>query len=244
VDFNGPGTIALVRNPMVRYTFALAPGATLAVAAENSPASRHGGPNFQTLPNFNAALNYAGSWGHVNVRGVTQTYNKAIVDNTGAFLDQDPKSLTVVNFGASGDFKLGGDSLVWQFTGGPAIGRYMYNQNNTPFVVFNSAGDLKAVSMYGAHVGFTHVWNKAFRSNLVGAYSWNVDPQIDGKDADNSFQKDFTQVFVNTFWTFAKNAELGGEYEWGQWKSFTGQNTPELKGTVSRITATVHYNFY
>jgi hypothetical protein len=257
VDFNGPGTIALVRNPMVRYTFGLAPGATLALAAENSPASRFGGPNFQTIPNFVAALNYAGGWGHINVRGVTQTFNKAIqattvgVDpSTGVttattdFVDTSPKSLTVVGFGISGDVKLGGDTLVWQFAGGPAIGRYMYNQNSTSFVQFDSSGDLKATTMYGAHLGYTHVWNKTVRSNLVVAYSWNVDPKIDGVDATNSVQKDFTQAFVNSFWTFSKNAELGVEYAWGQWKSFTGGNTEELKGTENRVNATLHYNFY
>jgi hypothetical protein len=257
VDFNGPGTIALVRNPMVRYTFGLAPGATLAVSAENSPASRFGGPNFQTIPNIVAALNYGAAWGHVNVRGVTQTYNKAIQvttfgpdPDTGvtvattSFADESPKSLTTFGFGVSGDFKVGGDTLVWQFAGGPAIGRYMYNQNATPFVVFNKGGDLVAVAMYGAHVGFTHVWNKALRSNLVAAYSWNVDPKVDGAEATNKFQKDFTQAFVNTFWTFSKTAELGVEYAWGQWKSFTGGGTEELKGTQNRVNVSLHYNFY
>ncbi len=244
VDVNGPGTIALVRNPMVRYTFGLADGLGLGLALENSPASRFGGTNFQTIPNIVAALNYAGGWGHVNARGVVQTYNKALQDSAGNFVDQSPKSLTTFGFAVSGDVKILGDTLVWQFVGGPGIGRYMYNANNTPFVVFDAAGDLKAVTMYGVHAGYTHVWNKALRSNLIAAYSWNVDPKIDGVDATNAYQHDFTQAFVNTFWTFSKSAELGVEYAYGQWTSFTGGNTEKLKGTENRVNATLHYNFY
>jgi hypothetical protein len=258
VDFNPTGDCALIRNPMVRYTFGLAPGATLAVALENAPASRFGGSNFQTIPNVVAALNYAGSWGHVNVRGVTQTYNKAVgpeifdpaLGVTTAFADASPKSTTVVGFGVSGDFKIAGDTLVWQFQGGPGIGRYIYNLNPTsPFYVQDSSGNLKVATAYGAHVGYTHVWNKSFRSNLIGAYTWVVDPKIDGvetpavsKGVPN--QKDFIQANVNTFWTFAKNAELGAEYVYGQWKSFTGEGTDQLKGTQNRINVSLHYNFY
>jgi len=244
VDFNGPGTIALVRNPMFRYTFGLADGMTLALAAENAPASREGGPNFQTIPNVVAAFNYAGGWGHVNLRGVTQTYNRAITDSAGNYTDTTAKNVTVVGFAASGDVKVAGDTLVWQFAGGPGIGRYMYNANNTPFWMFNAAGDMKPITMYGVHAGYTHVWNKTVRSNLIAAYSWFTDPKIDGVPADDSMQKDFTQVFVNSFWTFSKTAELGLEYAWGQWNSFTGNNTPKLTGTENRVNATLHYNFY
>ena len=99
--------------------------------------------------------------------------------------------------------------------------------------------------MYGVHAGFTHVWNKAVRSNLVGSYTWVSDPKIGGVAAKNTdAQKDLTQAFVNTFWGFTKNAELGVEYAWGQWKSFSTAASPELKGTENRVNASFHYNFY
>jgi hypothetical protein len=134
---------------------------------------------------------------------------------------------------------------VWQFVGGPGIGRYMYNANNTPFVFFKpGSNDLDSITMYGAHAGYTHVWNKAFRSNLVAAYSWFTDPKIGGVAATNAMQKEFYQAFLNTFWSVSKTAELGLEYDWGIWKSFNGGGTDQLIGRQNRITATMHYNFY
>jgi hypothetical protein len=52
------------------------------------------------------------------------------------------------------------------------------------------------------------------------------------------------QAFVNTFWGFTKNAELGLEYVYGQWKSFSTSTSPELKGDMNRINMTLHYNFF
>ena len=87
------------------------------------------------------------------------------------------------------------------------------------------------------------MWSPEFRSNLVGAYTWVQDPKLNGVAADNTVQKDYVQAFANTFYTFAKNAEFGVEYAYGQWKSFTN-GTPELKGTQNRINASFHYNFF
>ena len=67
------------------------------------------------------------------------------------------------------------------------------------------------------------------------------DAKTDGVAATNAQQKDYLQVFANVFYSFAKNAEFGAEYAYGQWTSF-GPNA--LKGTQNRINASFHYNFY
>jgi hypothetical protein len=250
VDFNGPGTLALVRNPMIRYTFNLAPAATLALAVENNRGDQYGASSrYQTLPDLQANFGYGGAWGTVSVRGVLQTLNHAYLSAGGAYLDQSPKSKEAFGFGVSGSAKIGADTLVAQFAGGPGIGRYLLNSaalgnDGYPGVSVDAGGNLVLWQMYGIHAGYTHVWNPEFRSNLIGAYSWVQDPKVDGVEATNAVQKDFTQIFVNTFYTFAKNAEFGIEYTWGQWKSFTGGGTSEDKGTMNRVNATFHYNFY
>jgi len=261
VDWNGPGSIALVRNPMLKYTLALAPGATLAIAAENARGSQYGGSKFQTLPDFHAALNYTAGWGHINVRGVTQQFNWfEAAGGTNPFSATDfPTDRAAKKFGVSGavsgSAKLGGDTLVAQFSGGQGIGRYLLNAvgatqainggggGNPGSFIIESNGDLKLITTYAYHVGFTHVWNKALRSNLVWSQTFIQDPKANGLAATNAMQKDLMQAFVNTFWGFTKNAELGLEYVYGQWKSFTN-GTPELKGDMNRINMTLHYNFY
>ncbi len=254
VDFNGPGTIALVRNPMLRYTLGLAPGAKLAISAENTRGPQFGvDARYQTIPDIHANLTYGAGWGHVSIRGVMQTYNRAAVGTAGippadVYLDQSPESTQSFAGAISGSLKLGGDTLVAQFAGGPGIGRYMLNALAVPFVSAKANGDLELWTVWGAHVGFTHVWAKGLRSNLVGAYTWVDDPKIDGVATPNQvggtpFEKTLIQGFVNTFWSFAKNAEVGVEYAYGQWKSFTGGGTPELEGTQNRVNASVHFNF-
>jgi len=256
VDFNGPGSLALVRNPMVRYTLKIMPGATVAIAAENARGAQFGGAKFQTLPDFHANVTYGGKWGHVSLRGVTQQYN--LVQAT----DVAAKTAFSVAGAVSGSAKIGGDTLVAQFSGGPGIGRYLLNAlganvffpdddpsnqggNAGAFQVAPN-GDIELVTAYAYHVGFTHVWTPQLRSNAVWSQTFIEDPKVagTGTQIDNLVEKEMMQAFVNTFWSFAKNAELGLEYSYGQWKSFATAAVPELKGTQNRVTATVHYNFF
>jgi hypothetical protein len=244
VDFNGPGTLALVRNPMLKYTADFGSGMNLALALENTrgPQFDNHDTRYQTIPDAHANFGYAGSWGTVSARAVLQTFNRAAVSG-GAYQDVSPKHKEGVAFAVSGSLKVSSDTLVWQFSGGPGAGRYVLNAANWGGVVTDANGDLKLVSVYGVHAGYTHVWGPEFRSNVIGAYTWVQDPKAGGVAATNASQKDFIQVFANTFWTFAKNAEFGVEYAYGQWRSFEN-GTPQLKGTQNRVNASFHYNFF
>lgn len=249
VDFNGPGSLALVRNPMIRYTFGIAPNMSLSVAAENAPGTAGLGlsaapiAQFQTIPDFHANLNYSANWGTVSARLVTNQYKRAQIAG-GAYADASPKTAQGFAGALSGSFKVGGDTLVAQFSGGPGVGRYLLNSIGAPFVSFDNAGDMKLWTVFAVHGGYTHVWNPEFRSNLVGAYTWVQDAKINGAETGNGVEKTMVQVFANTFWSFAKSAEFGVEYAYGQWKSFSTTGSPEVKGTQNRINASFHYNFF
>jgi hypothetical protein len=250
VDFNGPGTIALVRNPMLRYTLPIGP-ASLTLAAENARGAQFGGAKFQSVPDFHANLGFSGSWGTLSLRGVSQYYRVFVGD-------ADPLSKWSFSGAASGSFKVGGDTLVWQFAGGPGIGRYLLNAmgatvnlpSSDPAAIGGNPGgflisgsELHLVTVYGAHVGYTHVWTPEFRSNIVGAGTWISDPGLAARPVTNVNEKRLLQGFVNSFWTFAKNAEVGLEFAYGRWNSFEN-GTPELVGHQYRINSSFHYNFY
>jgi len=249
VDFNGPGTIALVRNPMLRYTMPLAPNMSLTFAAENARGAQFATTTkFQTAPDFHANFQYTAPWGTVSVRGVTQYYRQVFTDAAGNTLDRDPASKWSASGAASGTVKFGADTLVWQFAGGPGIGRYYLNALGTGGsgaggYTVDAAGNMQLWTVYGGHLGYTHVWNPMFRSNLVGAGSWASDANINGVAATNAVQKQWLQGFVNTFWTLTKTAEFGLEFAYGRWNSFTN-GTPELVGHQYRINSSFHYNFY
>jgi hypothetical protein len=155
-----------------------------------------------------------------------------------------------VGVAVSGSTKFGNDTLVAQFAGGPGIGRYLLNSANIgnsagkyPGVSQEANGNLKLWSVWGLHAGYTHVWNDQFRSNLIAAYTWVTDAKVDGVAATNTAQKDFTQVFVNTFYSMTKSASIGVEYAYGRWTSFEN-GTPQDHATQNRLNALFHYDLY
>ncbi|HEU4385406.1 MAG TPA: DcaP family trimeric outer membrane transporter [Anaeromyxobacteraceae bacterium] len=246
VDFNGPGSLALVRNPMLRYTFGLAPTTNLVLAIENNRGLQYGWDGtfpvrFQMIPDIHLNLTFSGGWGHVSVRGVAQDYVRQ-VQPAGPGSETN-KSKFSLSGAVSGSLKLGGDTLVAQVSGGPGIGRYMLNALGAPFVTANAATnyDIELWTAFAYHVGFTHVWNPQVRSNLVWSQTFITDPEIGGVPAaPGTFEKDMMQAFVNTFYGFAKNCEFGAEYVFGQYK----MNVSGEKGTQNRINFSFHYNFY
>ncbi len=275
VDFNGPGSIPLVRQPMIRYTTPSMSGVTLAVAAENAPGSEgndlcygSGDPSvagnavcgpaansgtvtglFQSIPDLTADLRTSGSWGHVTLRGVVRDLRVT-------------RSLTVPGAGfdeawagaasLGGSFKLKGDTLVYMVVAG-APGRYMMNNignGGSRGVVtgIDPATGLSQMYPWDAvayHVGYTHVWSPVFRSNIVFSQTFFKPNTAGGRDdAAHQDNQRISQGFVNTFWTFAKNAEWGIEYTLGQRKTFGSSANPSQVGTESRINSTFHYNFF
>ncbi len=254
VDFNGPGTQALVRNPMIRYTIKAGDQVGVALALENNRGPQFGTDRrFQTIPDFHVAANWTPAWGTMNARVVAQFYNRARVNvdadgNPVSYRDEPAKSTVALGLGLSGSVKLSGDTLVWQVAGGPGIGRYVLNSatigNAGPGVsVDDTTGKVKLWSVWGAHAGYTHVWNPTLRSNLVLAYTYVVDAKPNGTKSTNTVQKDFKQLFLNTFVNITKTTSFGVEYAYGQWTSFTN-GTPELRGTQHRINAAFHASFY
>jgi hypothetical protein len=181
-----------------------------------------------------ATLNFTLPWssGHVSARGVTLQYKVH---------DRDAKQA----WGAavSGSLKFLGDNLVWGVQGGDGIGRYTFN------ALLQGAGDtgtdIELWRSFGYHVGVTHNWTETVRSNLIWSQTFFekndeiLDPldTPDGLSTYRSFNERIDQGFVNTFWGFTKNAEIGLEYAYGQRRTFDDKT-----GTQHRINASFHYN--
>lgn len=249
VDFDGPGTLASLRNPQLRYTLGLAESLKLSLSAENTRGAQYGvDARFQTIPDLHANLGYSGDWGTLSARTVVQIFNRARLTSDGsAYADEAAETKVGVAGAVSGSFKLGRDTLVAQVSGGPGIGRYLFNSaavgNSGPGVTVRPDGNIELWSVWGAHAGYTHRWSDEVRSNLVGAYTYVADPKIGGAEANNTVKHTFVQGFVNTYYAPTRTLDFGLEYEFGQWRSFTN-GTPLEKGTQHRVTAAVHANFY
>jgi hypothetical protein len=268
VDFNGPGSIPLVRQPMIKYTTPSISGFTLAVAAENAPGQEgndlcyDNGVNtppdcgpvvansgtvtglFQTIPDFTADLRTSGAWGHFSLRGVVRDIRVANVTVPGAGY----KEAWAGAASASGSFKFMGDTLVALAVAG-SPGRYLMNNigngGSRGVVTDGATGEMFPWDALAYHVGYTHVWAPVLRSNLVFSQTFFKPNTAGGRDdAAHQDNQRITQGFVNTFWTFAKNAEWGIEYTLGQRRTFGSATNPAQVGTESRINSTFHYNFF
>lgn len=257
VDFNGPGSVAAIRQPMIRYTLPLGSIASLALSAENA---RNGGVGH--LPDFVAKLSAGGKFGTVALAAVTNQYRFDDFDNT----TQTPRDDTLQGYGValSGSFKVLKDVVVAQVIGGDGIGRYLFNAGTANQSIGSASysladadgdgdadisptGEAKLWRAYAYHVGYTRNWTEQFRSNVVFSQTFLekngietptgiADDEGDGEFAPN---KRIDQLFVNTFWSVSKSASIGLEYEWGRRHTFD-----DRKGRQDRVTTTFHYDFF
>jgi hypothetical protein len=234
VDFNGPGAVPLVRQPQLRYTLPIG-SATLALAAENAANPVSGGPRTARVPDFVANFTVPTSWGHVSAGALTLRYDNSVHAKQG--------------YGGrvSGSFRFGKDTFVFSAVGGEGIGRYLFNAYGA-FAVDDGEA-LRLWKAAGYHVGFTHVWLPSVRSNVVWSQTFmdknGITPTdsavTDGliTNSDDVSNERVDQAFVNTFWRFAKNAEVGVEYAYGRRETFDGQT-----GKQDRVNCSFHYDFF
>ncbi len=201
------GNAGVSRIPQLRYTMPLAgwglPGA-LSVSAE-TPESEFwspltgtagsdanpaiaGNPTKSKAPDLTAAWYIPQPWGHVDFSAVLRP---ALQIKDGLFVD---RTYTGYGFNFSGDVKprwfgWDRDYIVWTFTAGDAIGRYIGAQstNDTIGLVSNYSAALSAtaagaalitvkpVRAFGGTVGYQHRWNPNWRSNIgVGIYHEDI----------------------------------------------------------------------
>lgn len=233
VDFNGVGTQPWVRQAQFRYTLPLNASSKLAVSVENPqavPSNSAPGTNFDKTPDLIANFTTAGNWGHFSLRGLAQQYRN------------DAHSKQAWGLGVGGSLNLGKDRLVAQINGGNGIGRYTFNSAYQR--AYDDGQEIHLWKAIGGHVGYTHVWSPTLRSNLILAHTkFSGDSTLEAlkDDATNGLavNKKIDEALINTFWTVAKNTEVGLEYAYGKRTTFAGET-----GTQNRINATVHYNLF
>ncbi|SDG58853.1 DcaP family trimeric outer membrane transporter [Propionivibrio dicarboxylicus] len=225
VDYNGVGTQTFVRQPQIRYTQPINASTSLAVAVEN-PQSYSAGTStsFDRTPDVTARFTTKGNWGHLSASTIFQQYRN----------DQHSKS--ALGLGIGGSLKISAnDTIVAQVKGGNGIGRYMLN--SLVQSAYENGTGIDLWKTVGGHVGLTHAWAPTIRSNLIYAYT-----RFSGNaalESQTDVNQKINEAMINTFWTVAKNTEVGIEYAYGQRTTFAND-----KGTQNRINATFRYNLF
>ncbi|MEI7613310.1 MAG: DcaP family trimeric outer membrane transporter [Betaproteobacteria bacterium] len=224
VDYNGVGTQTFIRQPQIRYTQPINASSSLSVSVENPQSRDVGTTAYDKTPDLTAKFVTKGNWGHVSASGLFQQYRN----------DQYNKSS--FGMGAGGSLKLGAnDTIVAQIKGGNGIGRYMLNSLGQG--AYDNGSSLDMWHALGWHVGYTHAWAPTVRSNLI--YAYTRFSGTNAMEAQTDVNHKINEAMINTFWTVAKNTDLGLEYAYGQRTNFAGDH-----GTQNRFNATFRYSLF
>jgi hypothetical protein len=270
VDFNPVASANATRQGMLAYTWNPYKGAAFTLALE-APFNRqfqgqagrvvtqdgnenYKGDSYASTPDLLANYTVSGGWGHVSARGVLLQY-KDLNNSTNGY-----------GAALSGHFNIGQDSLVWSVQGGDGIGRYMLGS-----LLQSAIEDGKKINLWkavGYHVGYTHVWNADWRSNIIASRVSFSDPGsgtpgvslnqwVQGSagywGADGQPNKTLDNFMFNTFYNISKTVYCGVEYNYGKRKtmdtwSFPGEGVPVAgaanEGTQKRINFVIRASFF
>jgi hypothetical protein len=184
-----------------------------------------GDPAKNTAPDVTFASYWAEPWGHVDFRFVLR--NLDFTD--GRFVSQQ---FIGYGGGISGDVKPSWfgwqkDDIVWQFTVGEGIGRYIYDNTNaalatnylaTPTTAAAARNVLiKPIGEFGAALGYQHFWLPELRSTAAFGYAYyDIPSQSIGPTQAIVSNKELMTTHVNLIWSPVSFIDAGVEYLWGQ----------------------------
>ncbi len=232
-ELNDDGIVvgaALTRQPMLRYTTALAggslslalesPESTLAVAADPRFA-----PDDDRLPDLVARYGRAGVWGNWSLAVLARELR--VDDAAGSGADDSAAGFGV---NAAGLAVLGADdSLRASLTAGNAVGRYL-SGNAFAAGRIGADGDIDTTWSAGGYVSWQHWFTPAWRSNLTAGYAWQAD--------DGAWDIENQAVYsghANLMWNPVVSTTLGLELIFGARERFDGRDGEVLRLQFSAV---------
>jgi len=226
-----PIAFPLIRQAQIRYTGDIGTeGSYWAVALED-PASSvittpgPAGEVEEATPDLTGRLRWAlAGGGHLQASVFAGT---ARFDTNGGSSDQ----IALFGTNLSATLKVfARDAVYLQGTYGPGVGRY--RGGNT--AVLDAGGNLDAIDVLGAMVGYEHHWSDAWRSTIV--YSWATGDLPAGSPATTTERLQYAAV--NLIWQFSDRTWTGVEYLYGSNEIENGS-----LGEANRLQFSIRYDF-
>jgi hypothetical protein len=229
IDFETALAQPLVRQGVVRLTFATSRRTSLAFGIEESDAQIVPPPDVagkpeKPLPDFTARFRYATARGHVQLSGfVGQTRFRPV--------DGEPMDVTIGGVLASARFRLfRRDSAYAQFSWGPGLGRYRGDLSAAP----DASGELKAMKVTAFMVGYERYWSSRWCSNAVVSPAWVDNDPGEALAPDRRF--DYIAANLR-YWFLEKRAWAGVEYLHGLKQARSG-----ARGSANRVQFAIRFN--
>jgi type II secretory pathway pseudopilin PulG len=240
LDFQGPNGMVSVRNPQLRYGFALSPSTTLYLSLEK-PSSDIA---FKT-PEFSAQPNAPGPDGAIRLR---QEFERGHFQVAGIFRSiaafvPDGRSDSVFGWGvnaSAGVKTFGKDNLILAVAAGHGISRYLQDTSGLGIdAEASSATSLKATPAVGVEAAYQHYWKKSLRSSAIYSYA-AVNNTSFAQLASSSFHpyNHGTYSGTNLIWNPYGSLNVGAEFLYGWVVRQDGQ-----KANAPRVQFSAKYSF-
>jgi hypothetical protein len=237
LDFEGPNGMVNLRNPQIRYGFAVSKRTVLSFSVEK-PSSDIA---FKT-PQFSSQPNSPSPDGTVRLR---REYDRghwqvaSVFRSIAAFLP-DGRTDSVFGWGvnATGALRLfGRDNVIVEGTYGHGISRYLQDTSGLGIdaaVVSTAEPHLKATPAVGTEAAYQHYWNKNLRSNLVYGFAQVQNTAF--QPGTTYHKSDYSAA--NIIWNPFGSLNVGGEFLYG-WQVLKNGHT----GNAPRIQLSAKYSF-
>jgi hypothetical protein len=237
LDFQGPNGMVSIRNPQIRYGFALGPSTTFYISVEK-PSSDiiFKTPQFSAQPDAPSPdgavrLRQEFEGGHFQVAGIFRSI--------GAFLP-DGRTDSVFGWGANvstGVKTFGKDNVILAVAAGHGISRYLQDTSGLGIdaeVASFTNPHLQATPAVGVEAAYQHYWIKTLRSSAVYSYA-----AVNNTDrAAVTTYNHATYTGANLIWNPYGSLNVGAELLYGWAMEQNG-----LKANAPRIQFSAKYSF-
>ena len=237
LDFQGPNGMVSIRNPQLRYGFALGPSTTLYLSVEK-PSSDVA----FTTPQFSSQPNAAAPDGAIRLR---QEFERGHFQIAGLFRSiaaflPDGRTDSVFGWGvnvSTGVQTFGKDNLILAVASGHGISRYLQDTSGLGIdaeVASFTTPHLEATPAVGVEGAYQHYWVKSLRSSWIYSYA----AVNDTDRAPVTTYNHATYTGGNLIWNPYGSLNVGAEFLYGWAMDQNGQ-----KANAPRIQFSAKYSF-
>lgn len=237
LDFQGPNGMVNLRNPQLRYGFALSPTTEFYIALEKPTSDvAFKTPQFSSQPNSPAPdgtvrLRQEFERGHVQVAGLFRSIAAFLPNGTtGSVFGWGINLSSVARVNAR-------DNLLFGIAAGHGISRYIQDTSGLSVdaeVTLVPTPHLQATPVIGVYSAYQHYWTRTLRSNVV--YSYAAVTNTD--DAPSTTYNHATYTATNLIWNPYGSLNIGGEFLYGWTMLQDGK-----KANDPRIQFSAKYSF-
>ena len=241
LDFQGPNGMVNLRNPQLRYGFALSPSTTFYISVEKpssdvlfQTADFKSQPNAPS-PDGTIRLRQEFNGGHVQVSALFRSVAAFVVSGT------QEKTDSVFGWGlnfSSGFRTFGNDKVVFAVVGGHGVSRYIQDTSGLGIdaeVTAPPSPHLRATPAVGVDAAYQHYWTKTLRSSAIFSYAAVQNTKVLPANPYN--HSDYSGA--NLIWNpFSSSLNVGAEFLYGWQELQSG-----AKGNAPRILFSAKYSF-